>query len=45
VGPGLGEAEVVTGVMDDVLVVALAAVARDEAVVVAGALEELWAGG
>jgi len=36
---------VVAGVVDDVLVEALAAVARDEAWAVMGALEELWAGG
>jgi len=40
-----GEAEVVAGLVDDVPVATLAAVARDEAGVVAGALEEIWAGG
>jgi len=44
-GLGWGETKVVAGVVDDVSVVALAAMARDEAGIVAGAIEELWAGG
>jgi len=41
----LGEAEVIIGVMDDVLVVALAAVAREEAGAVVVTVSELWMGG